>query len=107
MFIKKFWYRIVFWTLSWVIKAKWFILGGYYDRLIVHAAYLYTRSELFKIRWQELGFDYANESFKDVGEYFFHKAQREPFVIRWQIFKDFMAGRPAQAYYLPDDHSDV
>ena len=88
---------------SWAIKIKWWALDDYYRRLGVQAKYLYLASDLYKIRRDELGEEYALKSFlKNDGAYFFHKAQKEPFVIRWQHLKDSFWNRPAKPYVVSD-----
>ena len=87
------------------MQLKWRILRRYYNGLAVQARFLYQQSPLFKYRWQELGLDFARESFdkSSDGEYFFHKAQKEPFMIRWQIFLDALTGKEPRPYYLNDN----
>lgn len=77
------------------------IVQRYYAGLAVQARFLYQQSPLFKYRWQELGLDFAKESFDNTsdGEYFFHKAQKEPFKIRFQIFLDAISSKEPRPYY--------
>ncbi len=85
------------------IDLKWAILGDYYVRLAVQARYLYRSSQLFKYRWQEMGIDYAEESFDNIGEHFFHKAQKEHILIRSRIMLDSILGKPARPYAMVED----
>lgn len=90
--------------ISWT-RIRWFFLRDYYNRLAIQAAFLYGQSELFKLRWQELGSEYAESSFAapGTGMYFFEKAKRAPLEIRWQLLKDSLARRPMRAYYMEDE----
>lgn len=101
MFIKK----LIFLFCKRFIPLKWKILESYYTGLAVQARFLYQQSELFKLRWRELGLDFARESFYNTsdGEFFFRKAQKEPFRIRFQIFIDAISGKEPRPYYLGDD----
>ncbi len=97
--------RLAYYLAFGYVRLRWFILGDYYNRLIVQARHLYKSSELFRARWQEVDIDYAYESFdrdEDLQLLFFHKAQKEPFVIRWEIFKDSAMRRPFCRYVLKD-----
>lgn len=88
------------------MQLKWRIFQRYYGGLAVQARFLYQQSPLFKYRWQELGLNFARESFDNNpsdGEYFFHKAQKESFIIRWQIFLDAISGKEPRPYYLSDN----
>ena len=78
------------------------ITKQYYVGLAVQARFLYRQSTLFKDRWQQIGLKFAEETFEntETGEYFFHKAQKEPFMIRFQIFLDTITGKEPTAYYL-------
>lgn len=85
--------------ISWT-RVRWFFLKDYYDRLAVQAIHMYRQSELFRLRWRELGLDYATKSFDDpgTGMFFFEKAKRAPLAVRWQILKDSLARRPSRLY---------
>ena len=85
------------------IKVKWFILGDYYSRLAVQARYLYRSSQLFKDRWQQIGLDYAEESFDNVGEHFFNKAKKEHILIRGRIILDSFLGKEPRPYVMIED----
>ncbi len=83
------------------IRLKWKILWPYYEA--VQTRFLYQQSELFKLRWQELGLDFARESFEkseDEQLYFFRKAQKEPFIIRFNIFMDALTNKEPKPYYI-------
>lgn len=101
MLFKKFFFLLY----KKYIQLKWTLLGQYYTSLAVQARFLYQQSPLFKYRWQELGLDFARESFDNTndGEYFFRKAQKEPFKIRFRIFLDAISGKEPRPYYLGDD----
>lgn len=94
--LQALWYQIA----KLYIKLKWAILGDYYARLCVRARYLYRSSQLFKDRWQQIGLDYAEESFDNVGEHFFHKAKKEHVLIRGRIMLDSILGRPPRPYAI-------
>jgi len=103
VFFKNLFFLIYYLLYKNFIQLKWKILGRYYEGLAVQARFLYQQSELFKLRWQELGLDFARESFDNNpgdGEYFFRKAQKEPFKIRWQIFLDALRRKEPRPYYL-------
>lgn len=95
--------RILYHVVKAFIRFRWFLLGDYYARLAVQARYLYRQSLLFKERWQQVGLDYAEESFDNVAEHFFHKAKKEHILIRGRILLDSILGRPPQAYAISDD----
>ena len=88
------------------IDLKWAILGGYYLRLAMQARYLYRSSQLFKDRWQQIGLDYAEQSFEEdfgyIGRHFFWKAQNSPWPIKKQIIFDWLLNRPEQPYAISD-----
>ena len=96
--------RLLMFKLAEVyLKLKWYVLGGYYSRLIVQAEYLYRQSPLFRYRWQEMGLEFAEKSFKDDTVYFFHKAKQERVWIRMRIFADAIMNRPPRPYYMAKD----
>ncbi len=95
--------RAILYLCSLEVAIRWFFLEGYYYRLAVQARHLYKQSDLFKMRWQEVDLEYAENSFENVGDYFFEKAKKEPFIIRWAIFKDALFNRPFRSYYIEDD----
>ncbi len=101
MFFKK----LIFLFYKKFIQLKWKLLGSYYTGLAVQARFLYQQSELFKLRWQELGLDFAKESFDNTsdGEYFFRKAQKEPFIIRFNIFLNAVTGKEPRPYYIKEE----
>lgn len=88
--------------LSNILKFKFWVLGDYYGRLAVQAKYLYRQSNLFKMRWQEIGLDYAEAGFEDQAGYFFWKAKQSPWAIKREIIIDSILGRPARPYALSD-----
>ncbi len=89
------------------IGLKKMLLGSYYVRFGVQARYLYKQSQLFKDRWQQMGLDYAYQSFDDdlggVGQHFFRKAQHSPWPIKKRIILDWLLGRPINAYALSEE----
>lgn len=85
-----------------LLKLKFWVLSDYYGRLAVQAKYLYRQSELFKMRWQEMGLDYAESNFEDQPTYFFWKAKQSPWTIKKEIILDSILGRPARPYVLSD-----
>ncbi len=98
--------KILFFFAKKLIQLKWTLLKRYYAGLAVQTRFLYQRSELFKTRWQEMGLDFARESFEKSEldqQYFFWKAQQEPFCIRFQIFIDAITGKEPRPYYLEKD----
>lgn len=95
--------RFVFWLTTKAVELQFKMFGPYYDRLYIQSLYLYRSSTLYKARWQMFGTDFAEQAFRDSsGEQhlFFTLAKRQPFVIRYQIFKDAMCGREARPYGL-------
>ncbi|OGN04224.1 MAG: hypothetical protein A3B99_03530 [Candidatus Yanofskybacteria bacterium RIFCSPHIGHO2_02_FULL_44_12b] len=102
MNIRNTWRRFLFWAICLPLKIRWFVLGGYYARLAVQARYLYRQSDLFKMRWQELDLNYAENTFDNVATHFFRKAKSGPAVIRRRIFMDWILNRPPQPYCLRD-----
>jgi len=103
MFFKK----LIFLFCKKFIQLKWKIFGHYYYGLAIQARFLYRQSDLFKLRWQELGLVFAEKSFDDTddtddGVFFFRKAQKEPFIIRFCIFVDALAGKEPRPYYLKE-----
>lgn len=95
---------IYFLKIQW-IKLRWFFLGDYYNRLAAQAEFLYRQSDLFKLRWQQLGLEYAESSFTEngMGMHFFEKAKHASLEIRWQLLKDSLTGQPIRVYYLKDE----
>lgn len=98
--------------LTFLLYAKWVqlkckFLWRYYGGLSIQAQFLYQQSPLFKYRWQELGLNFARESY-DRSEndqlFFFNKARKEPFKIRWQIFLDAITGKEPRPYYLNENN---
>ena len=99
MFFKK----LLFLFCKRYLQLKWKVLKPYYEGLAVQTMFLYRQSTLFKDRWQQLGLKFAEESFKkSPGEQmlFFHKAQKEPLKIRFQIFMDAVTGKEPRPYYI-------
>ena len=82
------------------VRLKWMLFWRYYDGLAVQAHFLYRQSWIYKERWQQMGYDYAQNSFESVAKHFFYKAQEEPFVIKWHIFCDAFWGREPRPYYI-------
>ncbi len=76
------------------------LIQRYYAGLAVQARYLYQQSELFKLRWQEMGLVFARDGFEQDGEYFFRKAQKEPLRIRLQILLDAFGKKESKPYYI-------
>lgn len=94
--------KLIFLLCKKYVQLKWRVLENYYTGLAVQARFLYRQSPLFKYRWQELGLNFARESFdksKSDQQYFFWKARQEPFKIRWQIFLDALNGKEPRPYY--------
>ncbi|MEK7118001.1 MAG: hypothetical protein AAB869_00130 [Patescibacteria group bacterium] len=86
------------------VAVKHWLLAPYYRGLAVQARYLYRTSELFKLRWQALGYEYAMESFEgETGLYFFDKTRKEHWRIRLHIFVDATCGRKPRPYYLGEE----
>ncbi len=83
------------------VRVKHFLLRPYYHGLSIQARYLYRRSDLFKLRWEQLGHEYALESFEgDTALYFFGLAKKEHWRIRLQIFIDATVGREPKPYFI-------
>ncbi len=106
MFFEKlnfFFHKLKFFINKKFIQWKWKILGPYYRGLSVQTHFLYKQSELFKLRWQEMGLDFALKSFKnnpDEQMFFFRKAQKEPLIIRFNILMDVLTGKELGPYYI-------
>lgn len=101
MFFKK----IIFFFCKKFIQLKWKLLWRYYAGLAVQTRFLYQQSELFKLRWREMGLEFAKESFEKSEsdqQCFFWKARKEPFKIRFQIFLDAITRKEPRPYYLGD-----
>lgn len=100
--------RNVFRRCAWPVLrtclvGKFWLLGPYYAGLGAQARHLYRTSDLFRYRWEALGYDYAMESFDGDAFHFFCKAKQENWQIRLQIFVDATFGRKPRAYYLYDE----
>lgn len=110
-YLRYFLYKSCYLAADIFIKVKRFFLGDYYTRLGVQARYLYRQSELFKIRWQEFGLDYAENSFDNdlggVGQHFFWKARHSPWPIKKRIILDWLLKRPAQPYALSEEYLEL
>ncbi|MFW6130807.1 MAG: hypothetical protein ACOC56_06435 [Atribacterota bacterium] len=53
-----------------------------------------------------MGLDFALESFKnnpDEQMFFFRKAQKEPFIIKFNIFMDAITGKEPGPYYIKEE----
>lgn len=72
------------------LSAKYFLLKRYYAGLAVQARFLYRQSKLYKLRWQEVSYDFSEEMWEQSGLMFFEKAKKEPLIIRVKIFYDTM-----------------
>ena len=97
--MQRFLLLICFKICKFYIEKKWQLLRFYYERLMRQANFIYRQSDLFKIRWQELGMEFAEKSFEGDIRFFFWKARQEPFKIRWQLFLDGLLNREPQVYY--------
>lgn len=95
---------ICFKICKFYVETKWQLLRFYYIRLLFQAEFLYRQSELFNLRWQQLGLEFARESFASNAEHFLWKARREPLRIRLQLFLDGLFDREMKSYYLPEDN---
>ncbi len=85
-----------------VLQLKWKLLGFYYARLLCQARHLYEQSDLFRMRWQEISMEFAKESFDGDAQFFFHKAQKCPLIIRLHLFADGLLNRELRPYYISD-----
>ena len=105
-FFRRF-YRKFLWAWFDIYKfyteKKWQLLRFYYDRLMYQANFLYRQSDLFKMRWQQMGLDFAEKSFEGDVKLFFWKAQNESFRIRLQLFLDGLLNREIKSYYSSED----
>lgn len=92
-------YCVAMFCIFRFVAIKHWLLAPYYQGLAVQARYLYRTSDMFKLRWEALGYDYAIESFAgETGLYFFDKARNEHWRIRLQIFVDATLGRNLKPY---------
>lgn len=97
VFLRKI--RLFSWPLlRFSIVVKHWVLAPYYDGLAVQARYLYRTSDLFRFRWEALGYDFAMDLDKDTGLYFMHKARQEHWYVRLRIFLDATLGRKPRPY---------
>ncbi len=83
--------------------TKWKLLSSYYDRLYHQAKFLYRQSDLFKLRWQEFGLDFAEKTYERDSIIFLNLAKKEPIRIRWQLFLDGLLNRELQTYYFKEE----
>lgn len=83
--------------------CKKFLFGFYHIRLAYQARYLYRQSELFRLRRDAMGLEFADTSFKYDQIHFWHKAQKEPLQIRLRLFLDGLQGKELMAYYICED----
>ena len=86
------------------IPFKFWLLQPYFVGIGVQARFLYKRSELFRLRYEALGLEYAESSFKgSTAEHFFAEARKCHLRIRLQIFIDAMLGRTPRPYYVSEE----
>ena len=97
--------KIIFLLCKKYIEMRWKLLGKYYEGLMVQARFLYRQSELFKLRWREMGLEFAEKTFDSTNDYtyFFHKAKKEPLLIRWQILLDALSKKEPRPYYIKEE----
>ena len=72
----------------------------YYEHLLVQARYIYSQSELYRLRRNEQGMEFAENAFEENVDHFFWKAKKEPFQIRARIFFDSLVNKKPRAYFL-------
>lgn len=105
-FFRRLRYKLL-WARFYIYKfysdKKWQLLHFYYIRLLHQANFLYRQSDLFKLRWQEFGLDFAEKFFDSDAKYFLWKAKNQPFRIRWQLFLDGLLNRELQTYYFKEE----
>ncbi len=71
----------------------------YRVRLLAQAEHLYRNSALFKVRLKELGYVPAVEGFHGgVALYFFEKARRESWSVRFRLARDAFLNSEPRAY---------
>jgi hypothetical protein len=81
------------------LELRYRLLKPYFSSLAIQARFLYRQSDLFKNRYQQLGLEAAEKLFEKDAISFFKKAQKEPLIIRLQLFFDATFGREQRAYY--------
>lgn len=91
---------ILLWLYCQSIRFEMWALEPYYRGLGVQARWLYQNSDLFRLRKEAMGEEYALESFDgDCALHFWYKAKKEHWRIRLRIFVDATLGREPKAYY--------
>ncbi len=95
-------FRSIYCLLKPYYLLKYTILRDYIVRVDIQAHQLYKESQLFNLRWQELGLEYAEQSYKQNRLFFIDKVRKGSLRIRSQLFLDFIIGAPYRAYYLTD-----
>lgn len=79
------------------------IVMRYYEGIAVQAKYLYRTSDLYRLRWEACGIDYADECFRPDSTdawLFFQKARRAPIIIRMAHLRDALLSREPRPYEL-------
>jgi len=90
--------------LSELIGHK--VFGFYYVRLWYQAYWLYTQSELFKLRWHEMGLEFAEQSFANDhagAKHFFLLAKKEHWRVRLELFLDGLLDREWNKHYVASE----
>jgi len=95
-------YRLVYCLVNFYFSIKYWILRDYIVRVDIQAHQLYKESQLFNLRWQELGLEYAEQSYEQEKFIFIDKVRKGSLLIRLQLLWDSIIGAPYQAYYLAD-----
>lgn len=80
------------------INIQWFLLGGYYERLILQAYELYRTSELYRERFWKYGPGFANRISLNDEQHFFQETKKLPWKIRRLQLRDWLLGRKPVAY---------
>lgn len=102
MSARAFVYSFVWHAAHLYYSIKYWILRDYLERVRVQAYQLYKESQLFNLRWQEMGLKFAEESYEQDETLFMDKVRKGPMVIRLRLFRDFLTGAPYNAYFIRD-----
>lgn len=100
---KGFIYGLVWRAAHLYYSVKYWILQDYIVRVDTQAYQLYKESQLFNLRWQEMGLEFAEESYKQDRFFFIDKVRKGPLPIRLRLFRDFLMRAPHNAYYLTEE----
>lgn len=99
---RTFAYGLVWRAAYFYYGIKYWVLRDYIARVDTQAYQLYKESQLFNLRWQEMGLEFAEGSYKQNRFFFVDKVRKGPLPIRLRLWWDFFTGSPYNAYYLTE-----